>query len=74
MRSEVGIGPKSLCYGFLNEIVTHSWSEGGPRITRLGCTKFKEGRTKGPKMSHEVGINPQSLFYGFLKEIMDHPC
>ena len=46
MLSEVGIGPKSLCYGFLNEIVTHPWSEGGPRITRLRCTKFNEGCTK----------------------------
>ena len=81
MHSEVGIGPKSLCYGFLNEIVAHPWSEGGPGITKLECTKFKEGytkfcegRTKGPKMRSEVGIDPQSLCYGFLKEIMDHPC
>ena len=81
MLSEVGIGPKSLCYGFLNEIVAHPWLEGGPRITRLGCTKFNEGCTKfcegctkGSKMRSEVGIDPQSLFYGFLKEITDHPC
>ena len=74
MRSEVGIDPQSLSYGFLNEIVAHSWLDGGPRITRFGCTKFKEGCTKGPKMSHEVGIDPQSLCYGFLNEIMTHPC
>ena len=74
MRSEVGIGPKSLCYGFLNEIVAHPWSEEGPRITKLGCTKFNEGCTKGPKMSHEVGIDHQSLCYGFLKSILDHLC
>ena len=81
MRSEMGIDLKSLCYGFLNEIVTHSWSEGGPGITRLrcakfneGCTKFCEGCTKGLKMRSEVGIDPQSLCYGFLNEIMDHPC
>ena len=73
MRSEVGIGPKSLCYGFLNEIVAHPWSEGGPGITRLGCTKFNEVCTKGPKMSHEVRVDPQSLCYGFIKEIMDYP-
>ena len=42
MRSEVGIGPKSLCYGFLNEIVAHPCSNGGPGIIRLGCTKFNE--------------------------------
>ena len=73
MRSEVGIGPKSLCYGFLNEIVAYLWSEEGSGITKLGCTKFNARRTKGPKMSHEVGIDPQSLCYGFLKAIMDHP-
>ena len=68
MLSEVGISPKSLCYGFLNEIVAHPWSEGGPEIARLGytkfnegCTKFCEGCTKGPKMHFEVGIDPQSL-------------
>ena len=79
--TEVGIGPKSLCYGFLNEIMAHPCSNGGPRITKLGCTKFNEGCTKfcegctkGLKMRFEVGIDPQSLCYGFLKEIMDHPC
>ena len=81
MLSEEGIVPKSLCYGFLNEIVAHPWSEGIPGITRLGCTKFNEGCTKfcegcikGPKMRSEVGIDTQSLCYGFLNEIMDHPC
>ena len=47
--SEVGIDSKSLCYGFVNEIVAHPWSEEGPGITKLGCTKFNEGCTKGPK-------------------------
>ena len=74
MLSEVRIDPKSLCYGFLNEIVAHPWSEQRPGITRIGCTKFCEGCTKGPKMRSEVGINPQSLCYGFPKEIMNHPC
>ena len=58
MRSEVGIDPQSLCYGFLNEIIAHSWLDGGPGITRLGCTKFNKGYTKGPKMRFEVGIDP----------------
>ena len=74
MHSEVGIDPQSLSYGFLNEIVAHSWLDGGPEITRLRCTKFNKGYTKGSKMRHEVGIDPQSLCYGFLNEIMDHPC
>ena len=73
MLSEAGIGPKSLCYGFLNEIVAHPRSEEGPGITRIRCTKFCEGCTKGPKMRSEVGIDPQSLCYGFLNEIMAHP-
>ena len=38
MRFEVGIDPQSLCYGFVNEIMAHAWSDGGPGITRLGCT------------------------------------
>ena len=66
MLSEAGIGPKSLCFWFLNEIVAHPWLEEGPGITRIGCTKFCEGCTKGPKMRHEVGIDPQSLCYVFL--------
>ena len=74
-------GSQSLCYRFLNEIMAHPWSDGGPGITRFGCTKFNEGCTKfcevctkGSKMRSEVEIDPQSLCYGFLKEIMDHPC
>ena len=74
MLIEVGIGLKSLCYGFLNEIVANPWSEEGLGITKLECTKFCEGCIKGPKMLSEVGIDPQSLCYGFLNEIMDHPC
>ena len=74
MLSEVGIGRKSLCFGFLNEIVAHPRSEEGPGITRIGCTKFCEGCTKGPKMRSEMGISPKSLCYGFLNEIMAHPC
>ena len=80
MLSEVGISPKSLSYGFINEIMAHSCSYWGPRITRLGCTKFNEGCTKfckgftnGLKMRFEVGIDTQSLRYGFLNEIVDHP-
>ena len=74
MHSEVGIDPKSFCYGFLNEIMTHPCSNGGPGITRLGYTKFCEGCTKGPKVHSDVGIDTQSLTYGVLNEIVDHPC
>ena len=66
MRTEVGIGPKSICFAFLNEIVAHPRSEEGPGITRIGCTKFSEGCTKGLKVHFEVGIGPKSLPYGFL--------
>ena len=72
--SRSGDQPQIIRYGFLNEIMAHPFSDGGPGSTRLGCTKFNEGCTKGPKMRHEVGIDPQSLCYGFLKEIMNHPC
>ena len=81
MGSEVGIDPKSLCYGFLNEIVAHPCSNGGPGITRLGCIKFNEGYskfcvgcTKGSKVRSEVGMGAKSLCYGFLNEISTHPC
>ena len=79
--SKVGIGPQSLSYGFLNEIMAHSWLDGGPGRYRIGCTKFNkgctkiwEGCTKGSKVRSEVGIDPQSISYGFQNEIMDHPC
>ena len=78
---EVEINPQSLCYGFLNEIMTHPCSNGGPRSTRLRCTKFNEectkfceGCTKGSKVRSEVGIDPKSLCYGFLNDIIAHPC
>ena len=35
VRSEVGINPKSLSYGFLNEIMDHLCSNGGPRSDRI---------------------------------------
>ena len=72
VRSEVGIDPKSLPYGFQNEIMDNPCSDGGPRNNKVGCTKFNEGCTKfcegctkGPKMCSEVGISPKSLCYGF---------
>ena len=87
MRSEVGIDPQSLTYGFLNEIVDHPCGNGGPVICWIGCAKFNEGCTKfnerctkfcegftnGLKVRSEVGIDTQSLRYGFLNEIVDHP-
>ena len=69
MLSEVGIGPKSLCYGFLNEIVAHPWSEGGHGITRIGCTKFCEGCTKGLKMVPKWGSTPNHFVMGFLRKL-----
>ena len=81
MCSEVRISPQSPSYGFLNEIMDHRCSDGGPGSDRIGCTKFNEGCTKfceectkGFKMRSEVGISPQSLSYELLNEIMDHPC
>ena len=74
MRFDVGIGPQSLPYGLLKEIMDHPCLDGGPRSNKIGCTKFCEGYTKSSKVNFEVGINPQSLPYGFQNEIMDHPC
>ena len=69
MRSEVGIDPKSLCYGFYGPSML-KWGYWNPsdRMYQFneGCTKFCEGCTKGLKMHSEVGIDPQSLSYGFL--------
>ena len=66
MRSEVGIDIQSLCYGFLNEIMDHSCSDGDPGSDKVECTKFNEGCTKfyegcikGSKVCVEVGIDPQ---------------
>ena len=65
MRSEVGMSPQSLSYGFLNEIMDHPCLDGGLRSDRIGCTKFNErctkfceGCTKGSKVSFKVGIDP----------------
>ena len=74
MCSEVGIGPKSLSYGFLNEIMDYPCSNGGPRSDWIRCTKFCEGCIKGSIVCSEVGIDPQSLPYGFQNEIIDNPC
>ena len=56
MRSEMGIDPQSLSYVFLNEIMDHPYSNGGPGSDRIGCakcnkrcTKFVKGVPKVPK-------------------------
>ena len=40
LRSKAGIGPQSLSYGFLNEIMDHSYSDRDPGSDRIECTKF----------------------------------
>ena len=40
VRSEVGIGPQKLPYGFQNEIMDHPCSNEVPISNRIGCTKF----------------------------------
>ena len=49
MHFEVGIGPQLLSYVFLNEIMDHPYSNGGPESNRIGCTKICEGCTNIPK-------------------------
>ena len=46
VRSEVGIGLESFPYEFLDEIMDHPCSNGGPGSNRIGCTEFNEGCTK----------------------------
>ena len=79
MRSEVGISPQSLSYGFLNEIMDHPCSNGDPESDRIGytkfnegCTKFCEGCTKGFKVHSEVGIDLQSLMGSKMKSWTIH--
>ena len=81
MRSEVGINPQSLPFGFQNEIMGHPFSDGGSRSNKIGhtkfcetCTRFCERCTKGSKVHLEVGIDPKSLPYWFPNEIMDYLC
>ena len=74
MHFEVRLGPQSLSYGFLNEIMDHPCSDGGRGSHRIICTKFCERCTKGSKVRSKVGIGHQTLPYEFLNEIMDHPC
>ena len=80
-RFEVGIDPWSLSYGFLNEIMDHPCSDGGPWNNKIKCTKFNEGCTKfckwcteGSKVRSDIGIDSQTLPYGFQNEIMDCSC
>ena len=59
MCSEVGIGPKSLSYVFLNEIMDNPYSDGGPESDMIGYTEFCKGCTKGSKVHSEVGSTPK---------------
>ena len=72
MGSKVGINPKSLCYGFLNEIVAHPCSNGGLGIIRFGCTKFNEDVPnylkdvpRVPKCDPKWGLVPNHFVMGF---------
>ena len=46
MGFEVGINLQSFSYRFLNEIMDHPCSDGGPGSNRIKCTKFNERCTK----------------------------
>ena len=71
MRSEVQIGPKSLCYGFLNEIMAHPCSDGGPEALDSDVPNLMKDVPRVRKCVLRCGS--QSLCYRFLNEIMDHP-
>ena len=72
VRFKAGIGPQSLSYGFLNEIMGHPCSDGGPESDTIGCTKFNEGCTKfcegctkGSKVHSKWGSTPNHFLMGF---------
>ena len=58
VRFAAEIDSQSLSYGFLNEIMDHPYSNGGPGSDRIACAKFCERCTKDSKVCSEVGINP----------------
>ena len=64
MLSEVGIGPKSLCYGFLNEIVAHPRSEEGPGITRIDAQNFVKDVPRVRKCVPKWGSTPNHFLMG----------
>ena len=59
VRSEMGINPQSLSYGFSTEIMDHPCSDGGPESDMIGYTEFCKGCTKGSKVHSEVGSTPK---------------
>ena len=65
MHSEVGIGPQSLSCGFLNEIMDHSYSDGGPRSDRIGCTKFVNDVPRVSKCVPKWESAPNHFLMGF---------
>ena len=57
MQSEVGIGPKSLCYGFLNEIMAHPCSDlGVPEALGLDLPNLMKDV---PNFVKDVSVDPQ---------------
>ena len=75
----MGIGPKSLCYGFLNEIVAHPWSKGVPKslgsdVPNLmkdipnfvkDIPNFVKDVPKVPKCDPKWGSAPNNFVIGF---------
>ena len=62
LPSNVGIGPQSLSYGLLKEIMDHPCLDGDPGSNRIGYTKFCERCTKCSKVRSEVRIGPPNHF------------
>ena len=76
MRSEVGIDPKSLCYGFLNEIIAHPCSDGGPKslgsdVPNLmnDVPNFLKNVPRVPKCEPKWGSAPNNFVMGFKMKL-----
>ena len=65
MLSEVGIGPKSLCYGFLNEIVAHPWSEDVPESLSSDVPNFVKDVPRVQKCVLKWGSTSNHFVMGF---------
>ena len=71
MHSDVGIDPQTLPYGFLNEIMDHPCSNGGPRNNKIACTKlmkdvpnFVKDVPSVPKCIPRWGSTPNHFLIG----------
>ena len=64
MLSEVGIGPRSFYYGFLNEIMDHPCSDRVPKAIQLDVPNFVKDVPRVPKCVPRWGLTPNHFLMG----------